>query len=1234
MERTGLDGKPYAGNPHMRMVERMLVIFAVVLSGVSAARAETYTAGECDVALLVHRWSLNGDLADSVGGTTATVDGASSWNDASHPTAITLPGGNKGTGAVNLGTNMLPADGSPVTIEIWATQHEVLGYSRVFDIGNGTGNFLTLEWSYNGDGVKDVAEIRKSGILMSVTGMLGGFPLNIEWHISMTIVKRSDGKSDIRWMRRDASTGALIKAGSATTSKAWTLADVAADALWLGRSQFPDLDPHATYNEVRVWKALLSDTQLEWSARLGPDTLPTTAAGEETATVSATAGTGGKVSVNGTAAVSSGSVTMPKNELVTLVATADDYYEFRGWTGDIGMIHKGTVNDATIVVYAASAAAFTANFRPIATWTGLGENALWSTAGNWLNTIAPSEDDSLFFNGNTQVSNENDAVSALHKITFGAVAAAHTLVGRAVVLDGLVNESAAVQTIDLPVTAGNGVLAVSGAGTTVFNTALTAGGWTLSGGGALRLDGGVDAAGADLLATGDGTVSLKGSSEARTLYLNGRGEVDVEEEASFKLAGIVNQNGSTRLTVDGGTIAVNGTGETFPAFTTAANLVTGTKGLVFDTGDNMVKTSTAFTNDGASPFTKTGSGTLEMPIEPAGAVTVEEGKLVLMNPHLVHRWSFNGDLKDAVGGSTATVSGASSWNDANHPTAITLPGGGPGTGAINLGANMLPADGSPVTIEIWATQHEVCGYSRVFDIGSSKSNYLALEWSYNGIVEKDVAEVQKNDRLISVLGALGGFPLNTEWHISMTIVKRGDGKSDLRWMRRDAHTGALIAAGSATTSKAWTVADVAASALWLGHGQYGDDDPHATYNEVRVWDTFLTDEQLAASAMLGPDRLPDTEEASLAEDALCHRWSFNGNLVDSIGGTTATVSGASSWNDAGHPTAIALPGGAMGAGAVNLGANMLPSDGSPVTIEIWATQHEVRGYSRVFDIGSSKTNYLALEWSYNGDGVRDVAEIKKSSTLMSITGALGGFPLNTEWHISMTIVKRGDGKCDIRWMRRDARTGVLITAGSATTSSAWSVSDVAANALWLGHTQYTDDDPHATYNEVRVWKALLSDAQLSRNVRLGPDRLPSASASTFGSVAVAAGATLETKVAGITVGTFGGTGCVTGSGCLMVADTLSIGGADAATLTLDGHLAVAGTWLIAGRDTITGTGMLDISGATITLASDTRNSGRLVLATVGEVVGWDTVNIPRGRILEYADGTLVLRAQHTIIYIR
>ena len=43
---------------------------------------------------------------------------------------------------------------------------------------------------------------------------------------------------------------------------------------------------------------------------------------------------------------------------------------------------------------------------------------------------------------------------------------------------------------------------------------------------------------------------------------------------------------------------------------------------------------------------------------------------------------------------------------------------------------------------------------------------------------------------------------------------------------------------------------------------------------------------------------------------------------------------------------------------------------------------------------------------------------------------------------------------------------------------------------WLAHSQYPDNDASATYNEVRVWNAALSDAQLTENARLGPDQLP------------------------------------------------------------------------------------------------------------------------------------------------
>ena len=49
MKIAALGEKPNAGNPHMRMVERMLVILTVALSGVSATMGEVIGRGTANM---------------------------------------------------------------------------------------------------------------------------------------------------------------------------------------------------------------------------------------------------------------------------------------------------------------------------------------------------------------------------------------------------------------------------------------------------------------------------------------------------------------------------------------------------------------------------------------------------------------------------------------------------------------------------------------------------------------------------------------------------------------------------------------------------------------------------------------------------------------------------------------------------------------------------------------------------------------------------------------------------------------------------------------------------------------------------------------------------------------------------------------------------------------------------------------------------------------------------------
>src|ERR1035438_1950461 len=89
------------------------------------------------------------------------------------------------------------------------------------------------------------------------------------------------------------------------------------------------------------------------------------------------------------------------------------------------------------------------------TWTGLGSDANWMTAGNWSpGPGAPNPGDSLVFKGLTQTSpNNNFAVDTVFGgILFTPTASTFTLGGNEITLSGLVENDTTniLQTIDLP----------------------------------------------------------------------------------------------------------------------------------------------------------------------------------------------------------------------------------------------------------------------------------------------------------------------------------------------------------------------------------------------------------------------------------------------------------------------------------------------------------------------------------------------------------------------------------------------------------------------------------------------------------------------------------------------------------------------------------------------------------------------------------------------------------------
>jgi len=221
-------------------------------------------------------------------------------------------------------------------------------------------------------------------------------------------------------------------------------------------------------------------------------------------------------------------------------------------------------------------------------------------------------------------------------------------------------------------------------------------------------------------------------------------------------------------------------------------------------------------------------------------------------------------------------------------------------------------------------------------------------------------------------------------------------------------------------------------------------------------------------------------EASDA-DALLHRWSFNGSLRDSVGTKTAVAVG----NVTIGARECVLAGGTRGSSYVDLGAGVMPADGSDATIEIWATQNKVGYWSRVFDFGKDSSSCVFLAWTQNSNIERDDFCIKGGSKDYA---GLAPFTLGKEFHISVVFTK-GQKTWHVKVAKRDAVTGEKLAEIQFDTFENWSLPVVGKGNFWLGHSQFGDEDASASYNEVRIWGRALSDLELNRSARLGPDEI-------------------------------------------------------------------------------------------------------------------------------------------------
>ena len=442
-------------------------------------------------------------------------------------------------------------------------------------------------------------------------------------------------------------------------------------------------------------------------------------------------------------------------------------------------------------------------------WNG-GLSGAWSDGGNW--DMTPASGYGLRFAASSGGTLQNDFSSGavFNGLNFPAGSGGYALNGSSIDLLGdVVNDSSNAQTINLPLVLQDGLP------------------WYF------------DANGADITLGG----ALSG---AGVMVKHGTNAVHVLSDAAF-VGSIHVAEGSLEVGAGG----TNGSLGTTPV-SLATNAI-----LVLDRSDSF-DFEPAVSGEGV--LVKRGAGTMNLlAAVDAGNLVVEGGTLQISSAQkqiLAHRWSFNGSLIDSVGGATAEQVEVGSNNAMLTSEYIELSGGSRNSSDyVQLGAGLLPKDGTPVSIELWATQQSVQFWSRIFDVGSSTSDNLFMCWDRDGNISLDRVE-WKDASTATVNESCAPYETGTEYHIIMTIEPgAGDaGATRVTWYAAPAGDTLLGSAkGSFDTGN--SLADLNDVNFWLGRSEYNDSTASARYNEVRLWNYALDATLREQLHDLGPDDL-------------------------------------------------------------------------------------------------------------------------------------------------------------------------------------------------------------------------------------------------------------------------------------------------------------------------------------------------------------------------------------------
>lgn len=226
---------------------------------------------------------------------------------------------------------------------------------------------------------------------------------------------------------------------------------------------------------------------------------------------------------------------------------------------------------------------------------------------------------------------------------------------------------------------------------------------------------------------------------------------------------------------------------------------------------------------------------------------------------------------------------------------------------------------------------------------------------------------------------------------------------------------------------------------------------------------------------------------------ILHRYRFNEGsgaaVLDSIGGAHGTVVGAYSRT----AERLVVPGGPAtppgnnpAAGYVDLPNGLITNLPPETSFEAWVVWQGGGIWQRVFDFGTSTCgeDCHGTGWSYlmltpsGGGGVARAEYYYNGTSQLALT-APSQFTPGALTHVVLTHDAT-------RQRARLYINGQRIASGAVTNL----LTDLPPVNNWLGRAQWADPYFNGEFEEFRIWKGALTDAQVAANFAAGPQTLP------------------------------------------------------------------------------------------------------------------------------------------------